>query len=204
MLGSKILFEAGEDEEAIAEMVELVEDKVERNGGTVYRTNSNLTTEHPMESTVLALVGVLGILGILIMFLSSSLIINTLNALLTQHRRQIGVMKLVGARGLNISIMYIALIIAFGIIAVVMVFSAFKVVTTANVVHAALYLVLVLAGGLAAVALFASISTAPHPSSQFSVPFCLAKPAGSVTAWRLLSICSSALPSPASIPCCWP
>ena len=36
--------------------------------------------------------------------------------------------------------------IAFALIAAVMVFSAFKVVTTANVVHAALYLVLVLAG----------------------------------------------------------
>ena len=36
--------------------------------------------------------------------------------------------------------------IAFGVIAVVMVISAFKVVTTANVVHATLYLVLVLAG----------------------------------------------------------
>ena len=36
--------------------------------------------------------------------------------------------------------------IAFTIIAVVMVYSAFRVVTTANVVHAALYLVLVLAG----------------------------------------------------------
>jgi putative ABC transport system permease protein len=72
-----------------------------------------------MESTVLALIGVLGILGILIMFLSSSLIINTLNALLTQHRRQIGVMKLVGARGFNISVMYIALIIAYGIIALI-------------------------------------------------------------------------------------
>ena len=30
------------------------------------------------------------------MVLSSSLIVNTLNALLTQHRRQIGVMKLMG------------------------------------------------------------------------------------------------------------
>jgi NADH-quinone oxidoreductase subunit J len=36
--------------------------------------------------------------------------------------------------------------IAFGIIAAVMLYSAFRVVTTKNVVHAALYLVLVLAG----------------------------------------------------------
>ena len=36
--------------------------------------------------------------------------------------------------------------IAFGIIAAVMIFAAFSVVTTKNVVHAALYLVVVLAG----------------------------------------------------------
>ena len=111
--------DAGDNEAVIAAVAEQVEDKVERSGRTVYRTNTNKTTEHPMESTVLALVGVLAILGVLIMFLSSSLIINTLNALLTQHRRQIGVMKLVGARGINISIMYIALIIAYGLIALI-------------------------------------------------------------------------------------
>ena len=109
----------GENEEAIAAVLKLIEDKIERTGGTVYRSNSNLTTEHPLESIVLAMIGVLGALGILIMLLSSSLIINTLNALLTQHRRQIGVMKLVGARSMNISVMYIALIIGYGIIALI-------------------------------------------------------------------------------------
>ncbi|MBE2222150.1 MAG: ABC transporter permease [Anaerolineae bacterium] len=111
--------ENGHDEEAIAAVLALVEDKIERTGGTVYQTSSNLTTEHPLESIVLAMIGVLGALGILIMLLSSSLIINTLNALLTQHRRQIGVMKLVGARSMNISVMYIALIIGYGIIALI-------------------------------------------------------------------------------------
>ncbi len=111
--------EIGDDEAAIAALAKLVEDKIERNGGTVYRTNTNLTTEHPMASTVLAMVSVLGALGVLIMLLSSSLIVNTLNALLSQHRRQIGVMKLVGARSFNISVMYIALIVGYGLIALV-------------------------------------------------------------------------------------
>lgn len=39
--------------------------------------------------------------------------------------------------------------IAFGIIAAIMIFSAIRVVTTSNVVHAAVYLVLVLAGAAA-------------------------------------------------------
>jgi putative ABC transport system permease protein len=111
--------ENGQDEAVITAVAALVEDKIERNGGTAYRTNTNLTTEHPMAATVLAMVNVLGALGVLIMLLSSSLIVNTLNALLTQHRRQIGVMKLVGARSLNISVMYIALIIGYGMMALV-------------------------------------------------------------------------------------
>ena len=53
------------------------------------------------------------------MLLSSSLIANTLNALLTQHLRQIGVMKLVGARSFQILGMYLLLILAYGVIALV-------------------------------------------------------------------------------------
>jgi putative ABC transport system permease protein len=111
--------ENGEDTAVIEAIAILVEDKIEDGGGTVYRTNTNLTTEHPMASTVLAMISVLGALGVLIILLSSSLIVNTLNALLSQHRRQIGVMKLVGARSFNISVMYIALIIGYGLIALV-------------------------------------------------------------------------------------
>ena len=107
----------GDDISAIEEVAARVEDRLERTGRTIYRTNSNESSEHPAASIALAMIGVLGALGVLVMLLSSSLIINTLNALLTQHRRQIGVMKLVGARSFNISVMYIALIVAYGLIA---------------------------------------------------------------------------------------
>jgi putative ABC transport system permease protein len=107
----------GDDENAIEAVAADVEDKLERSGYTVFRTNTNKTTEHPMASTVLAMLGVLAALGALITILSGSLIFNTLNALLSQHRRQIGVMKLVGASSRQISVMYIALIVAYGLIA---------------------------------------------------------------------------------------
>ena len=51
------------------------------------------------------------------MFLSSSLIANTLSALLTQHLRHIGVIKLVGGRRTQVLVMYLALIMAFGVLA---------------------------------------------------------------------------------------
>ncbi|MFN2138324.1 MAG: ABC transporter permease, partial [Candidatus Promineifilaceae bacterium] len=110
--------EDGNNQAAIRAIANQVEDKVEASGRSVYRTNTNKTTEHPLGSMVLAINGVLAALGVLIVLLSSSLIFNTLNALLTQHRRQIGVMKLIGGRSIQISGMYMALIFIYGLLAV--------------------------------------------------------------------------------------
>jgi putative ABC transport system permease protein len=94
-----------------------VSDKVEKSNQQIYRTELNKTNEHPMASTVKAILGILMALGLLIVFLSSSLIANTLNSLLTQHLPHIGVMKLIGARSQQIFGMYIVLILFFGLIA---------------------------------------------------------------------------------------
>ena len=103
----------------IRQVADSITNKLEKNNYTVFRTQISLKNEHPMRSTVQAVLGVLGALGILIVFLSSSLIANTLNALLNQHIRHIGVMKLIGARSRQIFVMYITLIMAFGLIALV-------------------------------------------------------------------------------------
>jgi putative ABC transport system permease protein len=103
----------------LRQMAANVKDKVEKSGIVVLRTRSSKTNEHPMASTVQAVLGILLALGILILFLSSSLIANTLNALLNQHLRHIGVMKLVGARRNQIFGMYIVLILGFGVIALI-------------------------------------------------------------------------------------
>jgi len=109
----------GSDKSEIEALAAVVEDKIEHNHRQVYRTEIKVSNEHPMRSVVLAVLGVLGALGGLITFLSGSLIINTLNALLTQHLRQIGVMKLVGGRSFQILAMYMALIFAYGLFALV-------------------------------------------------------------------------------------
>jgi putative ABC transport system permease protein len=110
---------AGNDLGEIEELAVSIEDKLERHQRQVYRTETNVSDKHPMGSLILAVLGVLGALGGLITFLSGSLIINTLNALLTQHMRQIGVMKLIGGRGFQIMGMYMMLIIAYGLVALV-------------------------------------------------------------------------------------
>ena len=105
------------DDAALRQMAANIKDNVERSGITVLRTRSSKTNEHPLASTVQAILGILLALGVLILFLSSSLIANTLSALLNQHLRHIGVMKLVGGRRNQIFTMYIVLIMAFGVIA---------------------------------------------------------------------------------------
>jgi len=109
----------GGDEVFIDQVAKRVEERIERNNREVYRTKTQISTEHPMAGTILAVLGVLGALGGLIMILSSSLIINTLNALLNQHMRQIGIMKLIGGRSKQILGMYMVLIFSYGLIALV-------------------------------------------------------------------------------------
>jgi putative ABC transport system permease protein len=111
------LTEGQNDPQHLRQMTATLSDKVEKNNVTVLRTRSSKTDEHPMASTVQAVLGILLALGILILFLSSSLIANTLSALLNQHLRHIGVMKLVGGRRDQVFQMYIVLILAFGVIA---------------------------------------------------------------------------------------
>ena len=94
-----------------------LKDKIEKGDTTVTRTRYSKTHEHPMAATINAVLGILMALGVLIVFLSSSLIANTLNALLNQHLRHIGVIKLVGGRNRQVFFMYLVLIMSFGLLA---------------------------------------------------------------------------------------
>ncbi len=104
----------------IGQVAQGIKDKLEDSQRAVYLIEKNLSNEHPMTAMILAVVGVLGVLGGLITLLSSSLIINTLNALLTQQLRQIGIMKLVGARSTQILGMYLTLIVAYSSMALIL------------------------------------------------------------------------------------
>lgn len=107
----------GSNLKTINQISERVKQQVKDSGRTVLRMETNRSDQHPMSDIVLAVLGLLGALGGMITLLSSSLIINTLNALLTQQLRQIGIMKLVGARSYQIMGMYITLILSYSAIA---------------------------------------------------------------------------------------
>ena len=108
----------GSDKSLIAKIATKVETKIEDNGREVYQMEEKLSSEHPMSDSLLAIMGVLGALGILVTFLSASLIINTLNSLLSQQLRQIGIMKLVGGRSFQILGMYLSLIVSYCVISI--------------------------------------------------------------------------------------
>jgi putative ABC transport system permease protein len=105
-------------------MIEQVRDrlinKMEDAGYTVTSKDTHPQNKHPMESILQALLSILMVLGVLIVFLGGSLISNTLSSLLTQHLPQIGIMKLVGARRAQIIRIYLTLILAFGMMALML------------------------------------------------------------------------------------
>jgi putative ABC transport system permease protein len=112
-----LVSEGGDDIFHIREAGARLKDKLEKNGHIVIRSRFSETHKHPLADTVNAILGILMALGVLIVFLSSSLIANTLNALLNQHLRHIGVIKLVGGQRRQVLSMYLTLIMAFGILA---------------------------------------------------------------------------------------
>lgn len=65
-----------------------------------------------------ALILILGILGLLILLLAAFLVINTVNAILAQQVRQIGVMKAIGGQRRQIASVYFALVLVYGLLAV--------------------------------------------------------------------------------------
>ena len=107
----------GDDIFYIREVGAELKNKIEKGDAVIIRSRFSKTHEHPLADTLNAVLGILMALGILIVLLSSSLIANTLNALLNQHLRHIGIIKLVGGQKRQVFRMYLTLIMAFGVLA---------------------------------------------------------------------------------------
>jgi putative ABC transport system permease protein len=88
-------------------------------GGRLVFGNSSRISDHPAYNYVQAMIGVMGVLGLMVVFLSGFLISNTLSALVNQHIKQIGIMKAIGARNTQIVGMYMVFILIFSVIALV-------------------------------------------------------------------------------------
>lgn len=106
-----------EDEEWIQQVIELVEEKAERSGYTVPLSTTFDPEQLPMNRVMQAILTIMGVLGMLSLFLSGFLVVSTVSALLAQQKRQIGIMKAVGGSSDQIFGMYLTMVMAFGFLA---------------------------------------------------------------------------------------
>jgi putative ABC transport system permease protein len=105
------------DADHVQEVASLVGNKIENSGRPLYYTFIYMPGQH-FAATITQALGFLMLgLGILAVFLGTFLVINTINALIGQQVRYIGVMKAIGARSGQIVTMYIVLVLGFGVLA---------------------------------------------------------------------------------------
>ena len=105
------------DSNHIRTVSETIEDKIEKSGREVYFTSVPAPGEHWAQDIIETLILLFTVFGVLILFLSGFLVVNTISALLSQQVNQIGVMKLVGGKSGQIMGMYFLTVTLYGLTA---------------------------------------------------------------------------------------
>jgi putative ABC transport system permease protein len=96
-----------------------IKGRLEDRGFTVYSTVVKDASEHWAKPVTQSFTLILSGLGIFSLILSAFLIINTITALVSQQKRQIGMMKAVGGTGKQIISLYLVLVGFYGLLALV-------------------------------------------------------------------------------------
>lgn len=104
------------DIDVIRQVAKRVEAKVEKSGLTVHYTWIPTPGKHPANDSIQPITLVMRFVGLLSLALSGFLVINTISALLAQQRRQIGIMKAVGARAPQVVGLYLGMVALFGVL----------------------------------------------------------------------------------------
>ncbi|MCL4529273.1 MAG: ABC transporter permease [Chloroflexi bacterium] len=105
------------DAEHVTDVAQAVGDRIERSGAALNFVNVYQPGHHFAYNISQGMFFILGILGWLTVLLSAFLIVNTITALMTQQTRQIGMMKAIGGGTFQILVMYVVLILSFGLFA---------------------------------------------------------------------------------------
>ena len=116
---NQLVFVAAEDklnQEHIQSVSKLIENRLERSGVAVLFALIFPPGEHPAQNFLDAFSLILGAMGGLSLVLSSFLIINILSAILTRQVQQIGIMKAIGAKTPQITVMYFVMVIMLGLL----------------------------------------------------------------------------------------
>jgi putative ABC transport system permease protein len=98
-------------------LADRVAEVVSTRGVRVLNVNVLNPGQPPAQSIVDTVMALLGALSVLVVFLSTFLVTNTVSALMGQQIRQIGVMKALGATFVQVTSIYLGLVLAFGALA---------------------------------------------------------------------------------------
>lgn len=93
-----------------------ISEEIEDSGRRILSQSVARSIDQPYANYTNAISTIISFIGLFILVLSSALIINTMNALMAQHIRQIGVIKLVGGLRRQVIGMYLVLVIFFSLI----------------------------------------------------------------------------------------
>jgi len=102
---------------AVATVGRQVWTKLEQSGTLVSSLQVNKSGEHPMQEPINALNMLMAVLGVLVLCSATLLLVNTISGILTQHVRQIAIMKAIGGRQTQIVRLYLALVAGYGFLA---------------------------------------------------------------------------------------
>lgn len=106
-----------EDKEWAQQVVNQVKDKAEKSGYTIPLSMTAEPGQLPMNDVLQGILLLMGSLGVMSLFLSVFLVVNTVSALLAQQKRQIAVMKAIGGGSVQILGMYLVMVLSYGILA---------------------------------------------------------------------------------------
>jgi putative ABC transport system permease protein len=105
------------DQAHVSEVAQSIADRMQKNDVSVGSVSIYNPGHHFAWQITQGVIFILSALGWMTVVLSAFLIVNTIVALMSQHVRQIGMMKAIGADGGQIFPMYFVLILSFGAVA---------------------------------------------------------------------------------------
>ncbi len=102
--------------DGVRAVAEQVRARMERAGASVIFVFVPPPGEHPAHNLLAGVFLVLGFLGLLALLASGFLVVNTVNAIIAQQTRQIGVMKAVGARNRQVAVLYLGMVLLYAVL----------------------------------------------------------------------------------------
>jgi putative ABC transport system permease protein len=112
-----LVAEKRDEESYVQQVTQQVRDKMEVNGLTIVRKIIPDPGKHPLDGVIQSILLILQVLGVLSLFLSAFLVINSISGIMAQQVEQIGIMKAIGATPAQIMSIYLAIILIFGLLA---------------------------------------------------------------------------------------